>query len=50
MGKDEVPITQWEEERKKEVSLAAEPTRGGDPVLEGGEKEGEEWWAELGVC
>lgn len=50
MAKDEVPVTQWEEERKKEVSLAAEPAHGGDLALEGGEKEGEEWWAELRVC
>lgn len=44
--KDEVPVTQWEAERKKEVSLAAETARGGDPAPEEWEKEGEEWWAE----
>lgn len=47
---DEVPVTQWEAERKKEVSLAAETAHGGDPALEGWEKEREEQRAELEMC
>lgn len=54
MAKDEVPITQWEAERKKEVGVAAVTTvdravaaPGG---LEGWEKEGRGRWAELEVC
>jgi len=39
--KDEVPVTQWEAERKKEVGLAAETTQGGDLNPGGWEKEGE---------
>lgn len=48
--KDEVPVTQWEAEHKKEVSPAAVTARGGDLALEGWQKEGEGRWAELEVC
>lgn len=47
---DEVPITQWEAERKKEVSSVCwDQLRQGCDSL-GWEKEGEGQWAELEVC
>lgn len=52
--KDDVPVTQWEVERKKEVSLAAVTIRDravtARGALEGWEEEGEEQWAEQEVC
>ncbi|KAM9374313.1 adrenocortical dysplasia protein homolog [Phaethornis superciliosus] len=42
---DEVSITPWEAERKKEVGLGPEIAYGGDLALE--EKDGKEQWAEL---